>query len=387
MPYGTSKIYAFLDESGSYGWNLENPSCGSHFIIAAIIVEEDNIKELKEKLTQIKKDFFSNSEMKSSSISNNTLLRKKILAKCFDLPCKIYLCIVDKQKMKDWPGMQFKESFYKNINGHLYNSLKNIYPKLVISADELISEEYTKSFIKYIKKNEDKDLFNECDFYFENSEDEIIIQLADLIAGSIRRTYDKTIDETFNFNKMLKSKILDTNFYPESWQNYINPNPEERKEFDEEISRICLDQAVKFLDVHKGPIPNLEERARVITLRFLLSQMVNNPDSYISTRDIRRHLESLKLDSYTTQSFRNKIIAKMRDEGVLITSSQHGYKIPTSEAELYSFIDHGNSIVVPMLSRLRKCRDIIYKKTLGRVDLFNRDEYKNLRNYMESQEE
>ena len=88
------------------------------------------------------------------------------------------------------------------------------------------------------------------------------------------------------------------------------------------------------MDVHKGPIPNLEERARIITLRFLLSQMVNNPDSYISTRDIRRHLESLKLDSYTTQSFRNKIIAKMRDEGVLITSSQHGYKIPTSEAEM-----------------------------------------------------
>mgnify|MGYP001083551190 CR=1 FL=1 len=40
--------YAFIDEYGNFGWDLENPSVATHYIITAIIVKEyDNYKKQK----------------------------------------------------------------------------------------------------------------------------------------------------------------------------------------------------------------------------------------------------------------------------------------------------------------------------------------------------
>ena len=387
MPYGTSKIYAFIDESGAFGWDLENPDCGSHFVVSAIIVEEENLAELRAGLKTIKQEFFPSSEMKSSSLGNNLDRRRRLLARCRNLPFYIYTCIVDKANLRDWPGMEYKKTFYKYINKQLYNALKTSYPKLTICADKIGTESFMESFAQYIEKHTQRDLFSETDFGFEDSKNEIVIQLADIISGSVRKEFDRTSPQPpFNFTRMYQRKILLVDHFPYAWQDYVNPNPEERREFDDEISRICLEQAAAFLERHSADTDD-EDRARVITLRFLLSQMVNNPTEYISTRAILRHLDSFGLDMWSVQGFRNKVIAKMRDENVLITSSPHGYKIPTTEAELYSFIDHGNSIAVPMLSRLMKCRDIIRQKTVGRVDLFNREAYSNLRKYMEAQQQ
>lgn len=384
MSYG-DKIYAFVDESGVFGWDLTNPSVGSHFVVSAIIVEENNLDCLRESLKQIKQDFFPTTEMKSSLIGGDLDRRRKLLARCFNLPFHIYTCIVDKEKLRDWKGMEFKQTFYKYVDRQLYEALKISYPKLTICADKMGTDSFMESFAQYIEKHIQRDLFSETDFGFEDSKNEIIIQLADIISGSIRRNVDHTISPHYDFIRMLRKKILSENYFPYEWEDYINPNPAERREFDNEISRICLEQAVSFLEGHAQDTEP-EERARVISLRFLLSQMVNNPTSYIQTRDIRKNLELFDLDLWGVQAFRNKIIAKMRDQGVLITSSPLGYKIPTSEAELYSFIDHGNSIAVPLLSRLMKCRNIIYQKTVGRVDVFNKDVYINLRKYMQAQE-
>jgi hypothetical protein len=86
------------------------------------------------------------------------------------------------------------------------------------------------------------------------------------------------------------------------------------------------------------------------------------------------------------QHFRTKIIAKLRDENVIISSSPKGYKLPSKEEELYDFINHGTTIIMPMLARLKKCRDIIKMETLGELDLFNNSEYKELRRYFELDE-
>lgn len=375
-----------MDESGAFGWELDNPSCGSHFVIVAIIVEEEHLEELRSRLQEVKEEFFPTTEMKSSIIGDDHITRRRILSKLFHAPFQIIPCIVDKIKMKDWEGMSYKETFYKHLNGHVYDLLKISFPNLIVCADEIISTDYMGSFIKYIKSKENYNLFGPIEFRFENSKENIFIQLADICSGSIRRTYDKTIQEKYDYYRMLSKKIVDASFYPASWHDYVNPNPAERKEFDSEISRICFDQAVLFLNKHKA-ISDLEERARVLTLRFLLTQMINKNNNYIQTRDIKRHLELFGLNLWATQAFRNKIIAKMRDQNVLITSSPHGYKIPTTEEELYSFIDHGNSIAVPLLARLVKCRNIIRTKTNNRVDLFNRQAYQNLQRYVESQNE
>ena len=38
-----STKYAFIDEFGAFGFDFSNPGCSSHFIITAIVVNEDDL--------------------------------------------------------------------------------------------------------------------------------------------------------------------------------------------------------------------------------------------------------------------------------------------------------------------------------------------------------
>ena len=43
------RVYAFTDESGAFGWDIENPNVSTHFIITAIIVKEPDLEGLRRK--------------------------------------------------------------------------------------------------------------------------------------------------------------------------------------------------------------------------------------------------------------------------------------------------------------------------------------------------
>ena len=50
------KVYAFTDESGAFGWEIENPSVSTHFIITAIIVKESDLADFTQKSEILRKN-------------------------------------------------------------------------------------------------------------------------------------------------------------------------------------------------------------------------------------------------------------------------------------------------------------------------------------------
>ena len=52
------RIYAFTDESGAFGWDLENENVSTHFLITAILVEESDLYSLKTSVEAIRKKYF-----------------------------------------------------------------------------------------------------------------------------------------------------------------------------------------------------------------------------------------------------------------------------------------------------------------------------------------
>ena len=74
-------------------------------------------------------------------------------------------------------------------------------------------------------------------------------------------------------------------------------------------------------------------------LDYLLFRFMNNSvRRYISTQELHNDLERKGFESLSTQSFRNSIIAKLRDHGVIIASSNKGYKLPSKKSEVEDFI-------------------------------------------------
>ena len=97
--------------------------------------------------------------------------------------------------------------------------------------------------------------------------------------------------------------------------------------------------------------------------------MNNDTRGYIYTRELKEQLNSIELRNLSDQTFRMRIIGKLRDRGVVIASSQKGYKIPSKQSEPYDFINHDAKIVIPMLARLKKCRDLVRLGTVNGLDL------------------
>lgn len=383
------RVYAFTDESGAFGWDLDNVDVSTHFVISAIIVKEGDIDLLREEVEKVRKRHFQTGEMKSSHIGKNHNRRKRIVADLLTLPFSVFTIVFDKRLFINSKGLKHKPSFYKFMNNIVHKELKRAFPKLTIVADEIGGSDYMKSFCKYVEDRQDiPNLLGDAEFYFQNSNNDLLIQLADLISGTIACEYDvhrKTV-ETPPYHRILEQKIIRTEFYPRTFNNYTVENSAIAEDYDKTIAMLCWKQAADFIHLHENDDDD-EMQAQIIILQYLLFRFMNNDlRDYITTKELKSQLAHTCFSDISTQTFRTRIIGKLRDSGVIISgsSAKKGYKIPAKESELFDFINHGTAIIMPMLERLKKCRDLVKLGTANELDLFDKTEYSSLKKYFES---
>lgn len=382
------RIYAFTDESGAFGWDLENPNVSTHFVISAIIVKESDLNTLRNEVEKVRKKYFQTGEMKSSHIGKKHNRRKRILSDLLQLPFSIFSVVFDKRMLTASKGLQYKTSFYKFMNNIVHKELRHAFSDLTIVADEIGGSDYMKSFSNYVSERQDiPNLLGEAKFFFESSHNDVLIQLADIISGTIAYEYDahRNTPDTPKYHKMLDKKIIRTEFYPKTFETYTVENSALAEEYDIAIANLCLKQAIEFINIHNND-EDEDIQAQIIILKYLLFRFMNNDlRAYIPTKELKNQLSHTNFSDISTQTFRTKIIGKLRDSGVIISgsSAKKGYKIPAKESELFDFINHGTTIIMPMLERLKKCRDLVKLGTANELDLFSKTEYSSLKKYFD----
>lgn len=379
-------VYAFTDEYGAFGWKLDNPTVSTHFIITAVIVKESDVSEYEEKAEAIRSKYFQTGEIKSQKVGANHERRLRILRDVLQLPASFFAVCIDKKACQEnmtLKGLYFKESYYKFMNNIVHRELRRAFQRVIVVADEMGSNEYMQSFCKYVQSHQDMPNFLDgLSFGFQDSKNDVRIQIADFISGTLAYVYDEhKRDKTApNYGKILEKKTS-VLLYPQTYNTYVF---EDRvgSEFDDTIAKLCFAQAVKFIEANSASTEP-ETNAQVIVLQYLLYRFMNNDTrGYIYTSELKERLEYTGLGKMPDSTFRMQIIGKLRNKGVIIASSQKGYKIPSKQSELYDYINHDAKIVIPMLSRLKKCRDIVRLATANGLDLLDHTEYKDLKRFL-----
>lgn len=385
------RVYAFTDEYGAFGFDIDNPTVSTHFIITAVLVKESDLESYESGAEAIRKKYFQTGEIKSSKLGQDKHHRRgQILKEISELPMKFITICIDKRgclENMNSKGLQYKGTFYKFMNNIVHRELRQAFEKLTIVADEMGSCDYMKSFCQYVSRHQDQaNLLGEALFQFSESKHDVRIQVADFISGTLARVYDehKKTENASEYLQILKNNIVRIGMYPMSYKNYDIVQSPLAKDYDEDIAKLCFSRAVTFIENNQqndDPIV----KAQVVVLKYMLFRFMNNDTrGYIYTSELIDQIRNTSVGDMKEQTFRTKIIGRLRDKGVIIASSTKGYKIPSKTDELRDFIKHDAKIVFPMLSRLKKCRDLVKLSTINALDLLDNTEFSELKAYFDN---
>lgn len=174
-----------------------------------------------------------------------------------------------------------------------------------------------------------------------------------------------------NYIELLRGKITSIEYFPPEHEPYWGRvNPEDVK-YDKKIFSLAVKSARSFIDKYKED--DIDDRKmQVAVLRYLLMHVLQiNPLAYVYSDELVRHLqENVKIRVVRNTLFR-RVIAPIRDEGVILASCNKGYKIPISVDDLMTYLNQSLTTVGPMVHRIGICRSLVKQGTDGELDLFD----------------
>lgn len=363
---------AFIDECGSFGFDFLSVGNSKYYVVCAVCVPDSKIAELECSVEAIRRLYFGKtSEMKSSILGSDYKRRNKVISALLPLEFRVVVLVADKQAFMDGTALtSYKKTFIKYLHQRLYKILYHVYPKLKIVEDATGTSEFQAAFKKYVESNRPQEnLLNDYDFSYVDSKESILVQLADIIAGTIAKFYSD--EQSTNYLEILGKKIIQIDEFPSKRTPYFGTTSPKEIQYNEDIFNLSVKCANDFIAMNEET-DNFEKRLQVAFLQYLLFQAYNvSASQFVSSKQLVSVLSEYAEQKIRPNYLYRRIVAQLREAGVILSSSAQGYKIPTCMDDIVSYMNQTNLIVSPMLHRMEICRKLIFQQTDKRLDIFD----------------
>ena len=203
-------MLVFIDDSGDPGFKLDRGST-AYFVIAMVIFDDEleaektavAIKELKRKI-----GFSDNTEFRFFKTRKD--IRVKFLEAVKPFNFKVRCLVVDKSIIRSQELRNNKDSFYayfiKEVLQYSSGSVINAKIRIDGSGDRI----FRKNFFTYLRRelnNQEKSIMKNCKMV--DSKSNVLIQMADMIAGSINRSCNPDKKDKNVYKKIIQKHIED----------------------------------------------------------------------------------------------------------------------------------------------------------------------------------
>jgi hypothetical protein len=200
-------MIVFIDESGDSGFKLDKGS-STFFIISMVIFETE---EDAKKTSKLISDFRKLNKLSPSYEFKFNKNKKKLIVKFLEYmknaPFSIRCLIIDKNNfiLSKNVGRNYYQFFLKMFLTHNIDIMN----KTLIKLDESHRKNLQRSLNAELRKtlNKNKKSFSKISFSDSRSND--LIQLADIIVGSIGRDLLTTKNDSSLYKDLIKSKIIE----------------------------------------------------------------------------------------------------------------------------------------------------------------------------------
>ncbi len=202
-------MLVFIDDSGDPGFKIEKGS--SKVFVIVLIIFDDNleaektslsIKELRRKLKV--SDFY---EFKFNKCSSR--FKKNFIETVRSFKYRVRAIVVKKDVIYSPRLKNYKEDFYNHIVMQVLKHSEGYIKKAKLKFDkrgEKLLRDNLRVYLSRELDNKNKKIFN--DLKFADSKENTLIQLADMVAGSIFAKYSEKEKKYFELFKEAK-KIED----------------------------------------------------------------------------------------------------------------------------------------------------------------------------------
>jgi len=201
-------MLVFIDDSGDPGFKLDKGS--SHFFVISAVLFDDNLEAEKTALAikELRRNLGFGDEMEFKFNKSCRIVREKFLSAVNPYSFKIRCIVIDKNIIYSNELRKNKKHFYaytiKTLLKYSGEEIKNAKIKVDGSGDR----EFKKNFLTYLRKElntKDKCVLEHC--RLADSKGNVLIQMADMIAGAIRRSNSQDKNDKDIYKKIIQKHI------------------------------------------------------------------------------------------------------------------------------------------------------------------------------------
>lgn len=195
-------MLVLIDESGCPGFKLTKGST-SHFVLAMVIFRDFSEAEKVSKIIEtLRHEFRINPEFKFSKTRAD--IKDKFFASVCGFDFLVRALVVEKQAIYKPKLRSDTDTFYNYFVKMLMQHDNNILLNASVKIDGSGDKEFKHALTSYLRKQVGENKIKK--FKFVDSKSDNLIQLADMVAGAIARSYNENRKDGNRWLDMLKKK-------------------------------------------------------------------------------------------------------------------------------------------------------------------------------------
>jgi hypothetical protein len=203
-------MLVFVDDSGDAGFKLDRGSSRFFVIVLVIFDDEAEAEKTAVAIKELRRNLGFPEDVEFKFFKSKHATREKFLKTINSFRFRVRCLVIDKKTIYSDELRNNKNSFYsyiiKMVLEHNDKSIIDAKVKIDGSGDRI----FRRNFLTYLRKElntNDKKVIKNCRLV--DSKNNVLIQMADMIAGTIRRSYDKDKKDGSLLKKIIKKHIQD----------------------------------------------------------------------------------------------------------------------------------------------------------------------------------
>jgi hypothetical protein len=197
-----------IDDSGDPGFKFDKGS--SRFFVIALVIFDDELEAEKTAIAikELRRELGFPEDVEFKFFKSKNLVREKFLRTITPFQFRVRCLVVDKQRIHSDELRNNKNSFYsyiiKMVLKHSNGSILDAKVKIDGSGDRL----FRRNFLTYLRKElntNKRKIMRNCRLV--DSQSNVLIQMADMVAGTIRRSRDTDKKDGIILKNIIKKHI------------------------------------------------------------------------------------------------------------------------------------------------------------------------------------